>query len=92
MHILEKKIRHQKSSNLGLLMKMLNFYRLARQSFALGHFLSEPIKNSLGCFVSTADYLRGSTRLARTAQAKKRSNIYILVGTSLGQTMGDFSL
>ena len=47
-------------SNLGLLMKILNFYMLARQSFAFGHFLSEAIKNSLSCFL-TADKLRAQT-------------------------------
>ena len=30
-------------SDFGLLMKILNFYRLARQSFALGSFLSAAI-------------------------------------------------
>ena len=70
-------------SNLGLLMKILNFYWLARQSFALGHFLSDTIKNSLSWFFSTADKLRGWVRFACTAQATKCSNAYILVGTSL---------
>ena len=64
-------------------MKILNFCRQARQSFELGHFLSEAMKNSLSCLFSTADKLRGQTRLARTAQATKRLKTYLLVGTSL---------
>ena len=52
-------------------MKILSFYRLARQSFALGLFLLEAFKNSSS--FSTADKLRGRTRLARSAQPKKRA-------------------
>ena len=75
-----------KTSNLGLSMKILNFYRLARQSFALRHFLWEAVKNSLSWFFSTADKLRGRTKSARADQPRERAITYLLVGTSLGKT------
>ena len=54
-------------------MKILNFYRLAWQSFPLG------------AVFSTADKLKGRTKLARTAKPRKRGITHLLVGISLGQ-------
>ena len=68
-------------SILGLLMKILNLYRLAvfcTLTFSIGGNLKQ-----LKLFYSTANTLRGRTRLARTTQATKRSNTCLLVGTSL---------